>query len=441
MFLTFIVRRPTLPEGRAHNGIAPTDQGREAMTEMMNLGARLRAARERRGISQQAVADILGLPRTAVTNMETGNRTVSTLELARMGEIYGQSAAFFLSDSDDSAEDISVVLHRALPEMGRTPEIEHAVTRIIDLCREGAGLRTVLDQTVEHTVPDYSARMTSSGDAIRQGQHVAQEERRRLGLGNAAIGNIAVLITEQGIWTAASDLPDSLSGFFVNHPSVGLAILVNDQHWPVRRRFSYAHEYAHALFDRQAPITTTRRENSSELIEKRANAFAAAFLMPAEGVAEQLAQLDKGQPSRRAQVIFDVANNSSIEAEIRPRPGSQAITYQDAAALARHFGVSYEAAVWRLKSLGHIGQAETDALIGQKDIGKRYIRLLGFLDILDEGELPKVNEVELRNQLARLALEAYRQEEISRGRLAEISRKLSIDPSEMIDLAEAARAN
>ncbi|CDL00983.1 putative transcriptional regulator, XRE family [Magnetospirillum gryphiswaldense MSR-1 v2] len=424
----------------ARHGASSSNHGCEALTDMMNLGARLRAARERRGMSQQAVADTLGLPRTAVTNMETGNRTVSTLELGRLSEIYGQPAAFLLGEDEPGAEDISVVLHRALPEMGQTPEVDQAVTHIIDLCREGAGLKLMLNQATEQTVPDYSARMASSGDAIRQGQQVAQEERRRMGLGNSPLGNIASMITEQGIWAAASDLPDSLSGFFVKHASIGLAILVNDRHWPVRRRFSYAHEYAHALFDRQAPVTTTRRENSSELIEKRANAFAAAFLMPAEGVVEQLAQLDKGRPSRQAQVIFDVANNASIEAEIRPRPGSQFITYQDAAALARHFGVSYEAAVWRLKSLGHIGQGETDALIGQKDVGKRYIKLLGFLDILDEGEAPQANEVELRNQLTRLALEAYRQEEISRGRLSEISRKLGIDPAEMIDLAEAACA-
>lgn len=408
---------------------------------MMNLGARLRAARERRGLSQQAVADILGLPRTAVTNMETGNRTVSTLELTHLSEIYGHSAAFLRGEDEPADEDISVVLHRALPEMGQAPEIDRAVTHIVDLCREGAGLRDMLGQATEQSIPDYSARMRSSGDAIHQGQQVAQEERRRLGLGNSPLDNVAGMIANQGIWSAATDLPDSLSGFFVKHPSIGLAILVNDRHWPVRRRFSYAHEYAHALFDRQAPVTTTRQENSSELIERRANAFAAAFLMPPEGVGEQLAQLDKGRPSRQAQVIFDVANNASMESEIRPRPGSQVITYQDAAALARHFGVSYEAAVWRLKSLGHIGQGETDALIEQKDVGKRYIKLLGFWDILDEGDQPKPAEVELRNQLARLALEAYRQGEISRGRVSEISRKLDIDPAEMVELAEAARGD
>ena len=409
---------------------------------MGNLGDRLRAAREQRGISQQAVAEALGLPRTAITNIETGKRNVSTFELTRMADFYGQSASFFLSAADSaSQDDISVVLHRALPEMADSPEIDQAVGHIVDLCREGAALRVMLNQTTEQAAPDYSNRMSLVSDAIRQGQLVAQEERRRLGLGNGPIGSIADVITDQGIWTAATELPDSLSGFFLNHPSIGVAIMVNARHWPVRRRFSYAHEYAHALFDRHAPITTTRRENSSDLIEKRANAFAAAFLMPPEGVSEQLNQLDKGRPSRLSEVIFDVANNATMETEIRPRPGSQSITYQDVAALARHFGASYEAVVWRLKSLGHINQPEAESLIRQKETGKRYIKLLGFLDILDEGEEERepVTEVELRNQLTRLSLEAYRQGEISRGRIAEISRKLDINPVEMIELAEAAR--
>ena len=209
----------------------------------------------------------------------------------------------------------------------------------------GPRLRSLLDQASEQTVPNYESKLSSAGDAIRQGEAVAQEERRRLGLGIAPIINTAETISEQGVWTAATELPNGLSGLFVNHPSIGLAILVNASHRPVRRRFSYAHEYAHALFDRSETITTTRSQNSTQLAEKRANAFAAAFLIPAEGVADHLRQLDKGSPSRRSQSLFDVANNAMMEAELRTRPGSQAITYQDVASLARRFGVSYEAAV------------------------------------------------------------------------------------------------
>ena len=156
---------------------------------------------------------------------------------------------------------------------------------------------------------------------------------------------------------------------------------------------------------------------------------------------DELRQLDKGQPSRLAQIIFDVAGNKGIEAEVRPRPGSQAITYQDVASLARHFGVSYEAAVWRLKSLNHISAAETAAFIDQKEMGKRYIRLFGFFDLLDEGETPPPAEQELRSQLMRLGIEAYRQDEISRGRLLELARKLEVDGAELLELADATRTD
>jgi Zn-dependent peptidase ImmA (M78 family)/transcriptional regulator with XRE-family HTH domain len=412
----------------------------EARMDAAQLGDRLRAARDRRGLSQQAVADALGLPRTAITNIETGARTVSTFEITKLADLYGQTPAYFLGANEQEVEDLSVVFHRALPEIEDTPQIDREIRRILDLYREGAGLRGLLGQASEQTVPNYASRPATVGDAIRQGEVVAQEERRRLRLGTAPIFNAAETISEQGVWTAATDLPDGLSGLFVNHPSIGLAILVNVSHRRVRRRFSYAHEYAHALFDRGETITTTRSQNAAQLAEKRANVFAAAFLMPAEGVADHLRQLDKGSPSRRSQTLFDVANDAMMEAELRTRPGSQTITYQDAASLARRFGVSYEAAVWRLKSLGHIGTGETNALLGQKDTGNRYMRELGFEDLFETGKISDPPEQELRGQLVRLAVEAFRQEEISRGRLIEIAKKLFPDPSLLVEFAEAARA-
>ena len=129
-----------------------------------------------------------------------------------------------------------------------------------------------------------------------------------------------------------------------------------------------------------------------------------------------------------------------LELELRTRPGSQSITYQDVASLARRFGVSYEAAVWRLKSLGHISSGETTALLGQKETGNRYMRELGFEDLFEAGKVSEPPEQELRGQLVRLAVEAFRQEEISRGRLMEIAKKLFPDPSVLVEFAEATRA-
>ena len=407
------------------------------MLDAVQLGNNLRAARERRGLSQVQVAEVLNLPRTAVTNIESGNREVSTLELTRLADLYRVSPGSLLSA--ELAEDFAVVRMRALQQSSISDEIMQTIEDVRDLCHEGAMLRRILGGEFEENLPNKDVRISSPSEAIRQGDTAAREERRRLGLGNAPVGNIASLIGGLGIWVAACSLPDDMSGLFLNDKNDGLAILINSGHAPVRRRFSYAHEYGHALFDRSEAVRLTQQSNASELVEKRANAFAASFLMPADGVEDQLRQLDKGRPSRQAQIVYDVANDRQSEIEIRPRPGSQAITYQDVAMIARHFGVSYEAAVWRLKSLGHLGSTDTNALIEQKDSGKSFTKLLKFQG-WNEDEIPaEEREQELKSQIAWLGVEAYRREEISQGRLREIAGKLQVPAGELIELAEVAR--
>jgi hypothetical protein len=103
----------------------------------------------------------------------------------------------------------------------------------------------------------------------------------------------------------------------------------------------------------------------------------------------------------------------------------------------RHFGVSYEATIWRLKSLNWITASETSALLDKKEVGKRYIRLLGFVDLLEEAQPVEERDQELRSQLMRLSVEAFRQGEIFRGRLLEISAKLGVEGAELLELAEA----
>ncbi len=409
------------------------------MTESTPIGRRIREARERRGISQQKVADALGIPRTAVTNLEAGSRTVSTLELTKLGALFNLSPAIFLDGAGTS--DLAVVRARALSEATDSPEFGQVIDRMIELCREGAELRRLLDQDTPASLPNYAQRISSAGDAVRQGETRAREERRRLSLGSAPLGSLTELIGDQGIWvaSAAADFPPNVSGLFLNHPAIGMAVLINGSHDRVRRRFSYAHEYGHALFDRQEEIRLTQDRNSTELIEKRANAFAAGYLMPASGVLDHLRSLGKGQPSRQAQFVYSVATDSNDEAEIRPRTGSQVITFQDVAVLARHFGVSYAAMVWRLRNLDQLDMPATTALLDRRDDGRRYLKMLRLPDLLDGGAASDEQEQELRSQLARLAIEAYRREELSQGRLREIGRKVGLRAVELLELAEATK--
>ena len=67
------------------------------------LSERLREAREYLGFSQDEVAAFLKIPRTAVTNIESGQRKVEALELKRLAQLYKQSVDHFTGDEEESA--------------------------------------------------------------------------------------------------------------------------------------------------------------------------------------------------------------------------------------------------------------------------------------------------------------------------------------------------
>ena len=126
----------------------------------IELGHRLRVAREARGMSQQASADAIGAPRTAITQMENGNRSVSTLELAKLAALYQRSITYFFGDhAADEEEDVLVVLHRVEPELEQEPGVREQVSRCVSLCREGVALVNLLHLEPRSGPPIYEMRV------------------------------------------------------------------------------------------------------------------------------------------------------------------------------------------------------------------------------------------------------------------------------------------
>lgn len=408
----------------------------------MELSTRLRKARDTRGISQQVAAEFIGLPRTAITQIEGGNRSISTLELTQLAKLYRYPISYFLDEASDDEEDISAILYRAAPNLNKAAQQQ--IYHYVDLCKEGINLEKILDFESNSNLPKYSFGIPrNKGEAVAQGMNVAEQERKRLSIGMGSIADITSLISNQGIWACSADLPDDISGLFLNNQKTGLIILVNANHVISRKRFSYAHEYAHALFDRDENVRISNAANHTEFIEVRANAFAAAFLMPADGVNEVLRSLNKGKSSRQDQVIFDVSANSKMSIESRSIPYSQNITFQDVAIIAHHFVVSYQAVVYRLRSLNFISQQECEQLIAKYQTGKHYFSSLNLFSDLDleKKESKELWDRELRTELAYLAIEAFRREEISRGRIIELGDAIGVGGKNLYEFALATLEN
>jgi Zn-dependent peptidase ImmA (M78 family)/transcriptional regulator with XRE-family HTH domain len=408
------------------------------------IGERLRITREARQLTQEAIAKELGLPRSAISLIESGQRQISTLELTRMAAFYGKPLEWFVNpDLPAEPEDVAVALFRA--DQGLESEIvQKQAMHCLEIFREGARLSRLLGRESGGGLPQYDLpEPRSTGQAIAQGHQLADLERRRLGFGNAPVRNLPELLGEQGIWAAGLALPDEISGIFLTGNDFGMAILVNTGHASVRRRFSYAHEFAHALADRDAAVTVSRAHNAKSRTEQRANAFAAAFLMPADGVRSFVAKLGKGGGSRREEAAFDELTQEGIRGELRNPPRSQTVTYADIALLSRFFGVSYLAAAWRLRGLGILNADETEGLLGQSGAAQRYLRAVRVDPDLDEngrsGPADDHRDQDLGWQILPLALEAWRREEISESRLLEVATLLGIDDETVLSLAEGIR--
>lgn len=396
------------------------------------LGRRIRAAREGCGMTQDQVAQTVGVSRPSVAQIELGNRSVSSIELDKLAYLFGRDMRDFLRKGFDEQEDPLVALFRAQPEVAAQPEVVEALRRCLALGREITNLERQLQIERAGAVASYPLLgPRSKWDAIQQGAWVADEERRRLGLGSTPIGEFVELLETQGVRTALVDLPNDVSGLTVTDPSVGLLVVANRSHHFWRRRFSFAHEYGHVLLDRSRISTVSRGSDHDELMEVRANSFAATFLMPDQGVREFLSGLGKGRSSRASAEIFD--NGAALLAEGRTSPGSQDLQLYDLVQVAHHFGVSRLSALYRLKNLRAVSQPEFDHLKALEESGKgaEVARLL---------KLPEPDHEAARNEFVHrfvgLALEAFRRELISRAKLSEVADQVGVDRESVDRLLE-----
>ncbi len=174
--------------------------------------------------------------------------------------------------------------------------------------------------------------------------------------------------------------------------------------------------------DRGRGGLVSRAENREELFEVRANAFAAAFLMPETGVRAFVRRLGKGEQSRSQLRAYD--ETAVVAGQRRREAHSQDIQVYDVAHSAHHFGVSYETALYRLLNLKLVTEEERAALAEQKEAGASIMRFLG-----PEPDAKAPGHKPFRHQLVLLAVEAHRRE-VSRAKLRELCELAQVQPGE-----------
>ena len=397
------------------------------------LGARLKQAREAAGLTQDQVGREIGVPRSAVALMESGSRSVSSLELDRLAFLYGRDMRAFFANEFGS-ENALAGLFRTNRDIAEDPDAVNALRRCMAVGRELTNLERLVGidrdpaAAVHYNLPAPRSRF----DAIRQGGSVAEQERRRLGIGDAPVTDVTELLEKHGVRTAIVDLPEDISGLTIFDVEAGPIVAANRKEHLLRRNFSFAHEYAHVLLDCDSAGRISRGSERADLLEVRANSFAASLLLPDVGVREFLEALGKNSDGWLL-AATPIDDEHAIGVEARSVGGVSKIQMHDAVLLSFHFGVSRQVVLYRLRNLRMLSDRDLQELLRQEQAGQGR-RVEKVLDLPEPDHTRERNR--FRHRFLSLALEAHRREAISLAKLEELFATVLEKPRDEIDLAE-----
>lgn len=396
------------------------------------LGRKIRELREKFCYSQDDLATYLKTSRATVAQMELGNRVIDSVTLDKIADFFGCEPLVFLSDEPIS--DPAAILFRANSELNLHIELKECVAECRKLGRESINLREILKiETDPLTRPSYTLKPPASKwEAKDQGQRIAEQERRRLELGHQPATDITKLIESQGILVGQELMPNDISGFTITDKDAGLFIFINSEHPCVRKRFSLVHEYCHAIVDTDRSFSISYTSKHAELLEVRANAFAAHFLVPTDICRDKVHEIGKGFPSREEASVYN--ESEPLEIHKRNIRSEQSIQLFEAGAMALWFGVSLLTMLYRLKNTGFLSNNELDLLL--KEENGPYGTHLRTLMKKSESETIFQSTDLFRMKIFNMALEALRRNEISTGKCIEIAKLAGINAEEAFSIIQ-----
>jgi IrrE N-terminal-like domain len=315
----------------------------------------------------------LGIDPTKLSKSLSGTRRFTTYELAAIAECGRTTVDWLLTGT---TPELSRVATRVASDT-LVSTVDKAVQRATDLAEVDEALRKLLGTEELLSLPDWSPGSTS---AVRQGESMGTAVRKTLDEHCLAemFSQEPELAIERAfdVNVACIPLDGGFDGLAWATPGFRLIVLNSDVRQWTRRRFTLVHELMHIVagdtrsngFKTDQDVMRTDRRQE----EMRANAAAAAFLMPAE----QVIQLASGTH----------------------------VGKEDFSRLVRQFGVSPSAMAWRLFNLDIIDAVRCGEL-----------RLLTLLDTARLGDwLPEYEELSLETRQrderlpARLATRALR---------------------------------
>lgn len=341
------------------------------------IARRIRENRERCGLSQQELANLMGWKSHAsLVAIENGSQGVKTWELLKFAGIMKVTPESLYNEEIMAIPEFPVILWRnkaADSNIARKEELD-----VIQHCEDYRLIKRLMSESssikqLPCEICDISAVDASWANLLAERMH------RELNLGDYPASLLAQRLEEDyGLLLMSSQLENGSAACC--RGEWGAAIVLNVKEVPWRQTFNLAHELFHLItWDLKLIELVHANEALFNKNEKLADAFAAALLMPQQ------------------MIDIDVRGNK--------------LTYSFVVALARKYWVSTAAMLWRLCYLRIISRESVDHALADEDFKQ-----------LDHATFKDAFQVmqPFDNRFLRLAYLAHEQGRLSKGRLAQM---------------------
>lgn len=245
---------------------------------------RLKEARLFRKMTMADLAQVVGVNKQAISQFENCKNSPEPMTLRRIADALKFPYSFFVET--DPVSTVGNTYFRALYSSKKKDLAAQQIK-----AKYLAKIHSILSTKVKFrtlNLPDFA-----SDEAITI-EEIAMRTRQYWDLGDAPIPNMVALLERNGIivgeFATDSRAIDAFYQYYEesNYPTY-CVVLGTDKKSFYRRQFNCAHELGHILLhERYSDLNEIDREEFRER-EDEANAFAAAFLLPAKAFGDDVA--------------------------------------------------------------------------------------------------------------------------------------------------------
>lgn len=251
-------------------------------------GSRLKSARIYRGKTISQLAEEIEVSKQAISQFENNKTSPGFETLLKLTSNLEFPQEYFYQWDNDNIE-IGNTYFRAQASLTKKEELSYSEKVILF-----SKLYNFLDEYINF--PELKILVYSEkNDLIQNNEDIeilANSLREKWDLGDKPISNLVSVMEKNGFKMTSFNTNSSKVDAFTQLQKVNgkinyYIVLGNDKNSAVRRHFDLAHELGHiVLHDWAEGIVLTKEEY--KLIEKQANEFASAFLLPRESFLQDL---------------------------------------------------------------------------------------------------------------------------------------------------------